>query len=193
MPDTNENLTTLYNQLCTSYHRVDDFRAKLLGFLPLASGIAIFGLMDPDKDGVMSQHLREIGFFGVLVTFGLLIYELKGIQKCTGFICHGKLIEEKLFKDPAIIGQFTGLKETDHWSRNIFNEPVTSAFVYATVTAAWVYVSSVTEKPDESKVYVGNLWLSGIIGGAVLIGVIWFWWNYAEPREVKTKMSKSNH
>jgi hypothetical protein len=36
-----QQLKTVYDQLCTSYHKVDDFRAILLGFLPLASGAAI--------------------------------------------------------------------------------------------------------------------------------------------------------
>jgi hypothetical protein len=31
-----ENLKTTYDQLCTSYRAIDDFRAKLLGFLPLS-------------------------------------------------------------------------------------------------------------------------------------------------------------
>jgi hypothetical protein len=38
--DTNkpDYLLAAYNQLCTSYHAIDDFRAKLLGFLPLVTG-----------------------------------------------------------------------------------------------------------------------------------------------------------
>jgi hypothetical protein len=34
-----ENTRTVYNQLCTSYHAIDDFRAKLLGLLPTGTGI----------------------------------------------------------------------------------------------------------------------------------------------------------
>jgi hypothetical protein len=40
--EKNENLKTVYQQLCESYRAIDDFRAKLLGFLPLATGTGIF-------------------------------------------------------------------------------------------------------------------------------------------------------
>ena len=33
-----ESLKTFYDQVCLSYRAIDDFRAKLLGFLPLATG-----------------------------------------------------------------------------------------------------------------------------------------------------------
>lgn len=33
----NDNLKAAYQELCSSYHAIDDFRAKLLGFLPLAT------------------------------------------------------------------------------------------------------------------------------------------------------------
>ena len=43
-PDTQkaENLRTVYRELCSSYRAIDDFRTKLLGFLPLATGAGIF-------------------------------------------------------------------------------------------------------------------------------------------------------
>lgn len=40
------NLATGYQELCNSYRAIDDFRAKLLGFLPLATGTGIFLLLD---------------------------------------------------------------------------------------------------------------------------------------------------
>ena len=46
-----EKLKTTYDQLCYSYRAIDDFRAKLLGFLPLATGTGIF-LLIPMEGGV---------------------------------------------------------------------------------------------------------------------------------------------
>lgn len=91
--DNNNDLKAIYDQLCTSYHSVDDFRAKLLGFLPLVSGIAIFELLEKVES---TDYLSAIGFFGVITTLGLLIYELKGIQKCTGYIEFGFQIEKTI-------------------------------------------------------------------------------------------------
>ena len=71
MSDTKENneanLRTAYQDVCSSYHAIDNFRAKLLGFLPLASGTGIFLVLDKDFD---KQFLTPIRFFGFLVTLG---------------------------------------------------------------------------------------------------------------------------
>ncbi len=136
-----ENLRAIYQALCDSYHKVDDFRAKLLGFLPLAFGAAIFGLLDPGQDGLVTQNITEIGLLGALITFGLLIYELKGIQKCTGFIHYGSAIEKELLGDSNLTGIFSGLnkRERGWW---FATEPVASAVIYSTVLAAWIYVAS---------------------------------------------------
>ena len=37
-----ENLRTVYRELCSSYRAIDDFRTKLLGFLPLVTGTGLF-------------------------------------------------------------------------------------------------------------------------------------------------------
>lgn len=53
-----ENLRTAYKELCNSYRAIDDFRAKLLGFLPLATG-GVF-LLHSKRQGVRSQHLTNL-------------------------------------------------------------------------------------------------------------------------------------
>lgn len=184
IPDDTDILKTLYAQLCTSYHQVDDFRAKLLGFLPLASGAAIVGLLNTEHKGAVTPYLLEIGLFGALITLGLLIYELKGIQKCTGFIYYGALIEEQLLQGftPPMKGQFIGLSQEER-GRHFFTEPVASAVVYATVMAAWVYVASVHgQEVDDKTVYSGIWWLALMVWLAVLAGVIVFWTLCANPK-----------
>ncbi len=137
--DNNNDLKAIYDQLCTSYHSVDDFRAKLLGFLPLVSGIAIFELLEKVES---TDYLSAIGFFGVITTLGLLIYELKGIQKCTGYIEFGFQIEKTILgKSSLHLGHFGSLK-TGHKITNAFTEPVASAFVYGAVIGAWTYVAT---------------------------------------------------
>jgi hypothetical protein len=39
---SDDHLKAAYQELCHSYRAIDDFRAKLLGFLPLATGTGIF-------------------------------------------------------------------------------------------------------------------------------------------------------
>jgi hypothetical protein len=74
-------LLPAYEQLCTSYHGIDDFRAKLLGFLPLVTGGGLVLLTGRSVD-VRKDFFGPMGLFGIAVTAGLLAYELFGIKKC---------------------------------------------------------------------------------------------------------------
>lgn len=128
-----KNEWKFYEECCNSYHRVDDFRAKLLGFLPLVTGAGIFASLSDKNSAKLAEFITQIGIFGFIVTLGLLIYELKGIHKCTQFIKRGMNIENK-FKT---IGQFSDLW---HNGSNIINEPVAAGLIYSIVLAAWMYI-----------------------------------------------------
>jgi len=65
-----DNLRTAYDQLCLSYRAIDDFRSKLLGFLPFVSGAGVLALLGPLKPENQA-FLTPIGTFGFLVTLGL--------------------------------------------------------------------------------------------------------------------------
>lgn len=172
-----DNLKALYTPLCESYQKVDDFRAKLLGFLPLASGVTILGLLHTDAQGQIIQHLPEIGVFGALITFALLIYELKGIQKCTGFIYYGQAIEKRLLgaSTSSLIGQFTGLWNNKYAWKTV-TEPVASALIYATVLAAWIYVAC--SQIADKRTWIIALIITVLIWVATVVGVYKFWRNY---------------
>ena len=43
-----ESLVKAYEEICKSYHSIDEFRTRLLGLLPLSSLVGIF-LLDPAK------------------------------------------------------------------------------------------------------------------------------------------------
>jgi hypothetical protein len=169
----NGNLLEIYRQLNTGYHAVDDFRAKLLGFLPLASGAAFLALFEESKAKGIGPYLRETGVLGVLIALGLLIYELKGIQKCTCFIHYGGAIEKKLLGESFSEGKFIGLKDYKKGWR-FATEPVASAIVYATVMAGWVYVATCS-RPNENVAFSGNVWLAVTVGLIVCLIVIVFW------------------
>jgi hypothetical protein len=138
------DLFKIYDKCSEGYHRVDDFRSKLLTLLPLSSGIAILGsLFIEQKTGskfTLNGHNIAIGLFGFIVTIGLLIYELKGIEKCTQFIKLGKWIEAQMDGNvsygDARKGYFTELLTGNEY----VNEPVASAIVYSIVLALWSYV-----------------------------------------------------
>ena len=69
------DLQAAYGEICRSHDGIAEFRAKLLGFLPLASGVGIFLLLGNsnlfESSGI--SHLVPVGLFGVLITFGLFL------------------------------------------------------------------------------------------------------------------------
>jgi hypothetical protein len=50
-------LKTAYQEFCNSYRAIDDFRAKLLGFLPLATWTGIFLLFHNIKSALETATL----------------------------------------------------------------------------------------------------------------------------------------
>lgn len=86
-----ENLRAVCHELCDSYRAIDAFRGKLLGALPLVSDTGIFLLIrEPGKE-VETALLMPLGWFGVLVTLGLFIFEIYGIRRCTHSHCVQKV------------------------------------------------------------------------------------------------------
>jgi hypothetical protein len=139
-------LQPAYNELCTSYHAIDEFRTKLLGFLPLVTGGGLV-LLTGRAEEVRKEFFGPVGRFGILVTLGLLAYELFGIKKCHALIETGKALERKmslpvgeggvpLRGEPA--GQF--IQRPNNLLR-IVNEPFAAALIYPAVLAAWIYLA----------------------------------------------------
>jgi hypothetical protein len=85
-----ENTRKAYDEVCRSYERIDDFRAKLLSLLPIVSGTGLFLLLRETGLGEAATDSRSLltfsGSFGAVITLGLLFYELRGIQRCVRLI-----------------------------------------------------------------------------------------------------------
>ncbi|MDX6304401.1 MAG: hypothetical protein QOI77_1370 [Blastocatellia bacterium] len=121
------NRLAVYQQLCLSYHQIDDFRSKLLALLPFASAAGLSLLL---KVEAAKPLLVPIGIFGSVVTFGLFSYEIYGIRKC------GELIDAgiKLEKDLGVVGQFR--TRPNH----LINEPFAAGVIYPAVLASWLFL-----------------------------------------------------
>jgi hypothetical protein len=132
--DPNSNLKVAYEQLSQSYRAIDDFRAKLLGFLPLVTGGGLILLTGP-ADEVRREFFGPLGLLGVAVTTGLLAYEMFGIKKCHHLLEAGEALEDTMHL-PA--GQFTSRPKD---LLGIVNEPFAAAAIYPAVLAAWTYLA----------------------------------------------------
>jgi hypothetical protein len=130
-----EDLRAVYSEVCKSYHAIADFRAKLLALLPIASGAG--GLLILAEKDTVKVYLGPIGLFGVAVTLGLFIYELRGIQRCKDLIEAGKALETEM----KIVGQFSS-RQKGHLGGWVGAETA-GWVVYLTVLAAWCYLAIV--------------------------------------------------
>jgi YVTN family beta-propeller protein len=148
-------MTTAYERVCDSYQAFDDFRTKLLGLLPTATGTGVFMLLSGESD-LLDSHkcggpLGAIGAVGFLFTLGLFAYELYGIKKCYCLIETGKRLELEF----GIAGQFS----TNHFSDVV---TVLDLQTYSVVTSIPVGDGphSLEVSPDGTRVAVVN-YISG--------------------------------
>ena len=128
-------LQLLYQETCRQHTAIADFRAKLLALLPLASGIGTLVLLNGDAN---PRYFGAIGLYGMAVTAGLFIYELRGIQTCITLRRQAASLETALgvpagqgqFRDRprAALGGFIGA-EGASW------------VVYLAILAGWAYVA----------------------------------------------------
>lgn len=160
-----QNDLQAYHLLCTSYHAVDDFRAKLLGLLPVVTGASMGFLLDKLQSAqslspATQNALAAAGIFGFLITFGLFTYEIYGIKKCAALIKAGKQIENALCLPH---GQFNSRPQN---VAKVINEPFAAGVIYPTVLAAWTYFAFAFAWP------AANPWLPLIVLAIGLVGTL---------------------
>lgn len=157
-PDTArpENLRTVYRELCSSYRAIDDFRTKLLGFLPLATGAGIFFLVtDKAKIDFVKEYFFPMGAFGFVITLGLFFYEFYGIKKCTHIIRAGIDLEKEL---NVCDGQFT---RRPPGVAGFISEPLAAGVIYPAVLAAWTFIAFAFSQLHDAAKWALGVFLIG--------------------------------
>ena len=151
------NSRTAYQELCNSYRAIDDFRTKLLGFLPLATIAGIFVLAtDKEKAEFAQPYFWPIGAFGFVITLGLFFFEIYGIKKCTHLIRAGIKLEEGLNIN---CGQFS---RRPYGVAGLINEPLASGVIYPAVLAAWTFLAlTSTQSQDAARTWAPRVFLIG--------------------------------
>ena len=156
-----ESVREQYDRVCDSHHAIDDFRMKLLGFLPVATGTGVFlllsgkaELIDGKSGGQLPQALGAIGIFGALFTFGLFTYELFGIKKCHYLIEAGRRLEAAT----GIRGQF---RSRPRYAAGFLNEPFASSIIYPASMAAWIFLALFFTLKEP--------WIAGVVAAVVFV------------------------
>jgi hypothetical protein len=155
-----ENLRLAYQELCKSYQAITDFRAKLLGFLPLASGASFFALLGQGQNPV-PYYAWVAGIFGFAITLGLFFYELRGLQRSAALERTGRQLEAELGIDVG--GQFSVQPAAN--LHGIVDPRGAAWLIYPSVLAGWAYIGFLQ--------HLGVLW-STVLGVLIAIGIaVW--------------------
>jgi hypothetical protein len=125
-----------YRAIFESHAKITDFRAKLLGFLPLASGAG--GLILLTDERINRDYLTAVGLYGLAVTLGLFLYELRGIQTCIKLRKQAATLEH-LMGVPAGCGQFRDRE--DARLGGLVGAEGASWTVYVAVSIGWLFVA----------------------------------------------------
>jgi catechol 2,3-dioxygenase-like lactoylglutathione lyase family enzyme len=129
--------------------------------LPIASGAGIFLLLG-EFSGDDRKLLVPIGIFGAVVTFGLFMYELRGIEDCTALRERARNIEHRLGipVDLSQFGRWWGGK------LSLVDEIGAAWIVYTAVLASWIFVAGAGLLRD----WPG--WLAVLSGGMLALGFL---------------------
>lgn len=165
----NDRRAAFYERVCVGYQAIDDFRMKLLGLLPVATGTGVFLLLNGKAELIGSDNtdvkkaLAAIGIFGFIFTLGLFTYELFGIKKCHYIIVAGKRLEADL----GIQGQFS-TRPAD--MAGFVAEPFASSVIYPACLAAWLFLALVFSNGKLATLMAGVVFVAGCAATMVGIG-----------------------
>ncbi len=165
-----DRLLAAYAEVCTSYHAVDDFRAKLLGILPIASlaGILLISNETVITKGVPQPLIGFGSFFAAAFTLALFLFEIRGILRCHHLIERGKALEEAL----EVEGQFHVCSHQhaaagESGPERFFNAKVAASAIYSLVFAAWVFMAL---KFSFGLTVIGCGLTATVVGGLLAVG-----------------------
>jgi hypothetical protein len=161
---TADTKTALYQEVCISFRALDDLRMRVLGLLPLVSGIGIFFLLNNSVIGTSSrgqptyfaQFLLPLGLIGAIVTLGLFFYDMRANQVKGSLIKTGWEIEHSL----VIAGQFTNRPPSRF---GLIGDTVGSTLIYTVVISGWVFSALISISPLVAWIAAVTLFLIGVI------------------------------
>jgi hypothetical protein len=129
-------LRAQYEEVCRSYHAIDDFRAKLLALLPIGGGAVGVGLILGKN--VPPDYLIALGLFGFVVTVGLGIYELHQGRRCR--LLKGLAVELECKLGLKDVGLFTREAKREEGRVRLIGQGAAGWTVYLAAIAGWVFV-----------------------------------------------------
>jgi hypothetical protein len=131
--DRRDLLLKLYDQTCITWRALIDVRFKLLALVPTLSLISlatVFGMGDAAKH-IFPQLRLLFAVLGLIVTTGLLIYDLRNSQLHDDLISRGRKIEDELWVDTGV---FRGRKV----AKGLIKHDNATILIYGSALIAWI-------------------------------------------------------
>jgi hypothetical protein len=125
-----EILSMLYREVFSGWHMLTDVRFKLLGLIPVISGVVLFSLLSNKADGPSTLARLGIALFGLLITIALFVYDKRNSELYDDIISRGRKIEEELGIDT---GLFLGRRESAH---KLIKHDIATNLIYGTALVA---------------------------------------------------------
>lgn len=155
-------LINTYNEVCKSYHAIDNFRMQLLGLLPLFSVVGFF-FIDHSEVQKGNELISFVSLFAALFTAALFAYEIRGIFRCNKLMQIGKSLE----KEMDIKGQFGACIEQSKEStgaEKLFDAKFAACLTYMLVIAGWLYVFLLY------SIFQDEVWMCAVL--ASIVGIV---------------------
>jgi hypothetical protein len=126
-----EILFALYREVCNGWRLLTDVRFKLLGLIPVVSGVVLFSLLSNKPDGPSPLTRMAIAVFGLLITIALFVYDKRNSELYDDMISRGRKIEEELGVNT---GLFLGRPDP---TKKFIKHGVATNLIYGTAMVAW--------------------------------------------------------
>jgi hypothetical protein len=139
---SSESWQQRYSEICTDIRTTDDISFKLLGFVPLVSGIGIFAVLDLLGGGVAPWPTTVfVSLFGATITFALFRWELRNIQICKWLRKRAEDLERDELKLTA--GPFLGRHDAPMFLGHHIGKEQAEKLLYTTTIAAWLSLPAI--------------------------------------------------
>jgi hypothetical protein len=142
MTAASESRQARYSEICTDIRTTDDISFKLLGFVPLVSGIGIFAVLDLIGGKVASWPTTVfVALFGATITFALYRWELRNIQTCKWLRDRAAELEREEFE--LTVGPFLGREQAPMVLGRRMGKTEAEKLLYTTTIAAWLALPAI--------------------------------------------------
>jgi hypothetical protein len=125
----------VYDAIRSGIRDTDDISFKLLGLVPLVSGVGLLTVVLGDAEPNLSM-IVVLSLFGAIVTLGFFFWEIRNVQTCLWLIDYAKVLEQKML---ASAGLPTGIAERPKAPRGV-GKRTAEKIVYATTVLTWLSV-----------------------------------------------------